>query len=493
MTGQAVLTGEQAAALLDILTNHGTYAEIEAFKSPGGVTGFGAPFRRETRVPAGPPSRGSRTTTPGGSVPSTPRARTPVSFFWSREERRKERENGDDDVGDNSNNNNGEDSEKANESRSPLLQMLLERIVLPFPGVRELPPDFWGVRVQGLLARFGEAGLSESYDKGAMGTRKTLACVFILSPEGQYLIKLLESINNLIPYRMITQTLRVGNAALMISGMVRLLLTKLSVTSLTNWVGLTANADDGMNLLQRIIWIVLTYDASDFRKSADKIDKAKEGEEDKPPDEILLAIREHIAKSWEEHDAVRKTSLESSKSIITAVLESAGKSPQLISGMSRGQHAQCLAYYSALLSARDRESIINVLCRQPPDLFTQIVKDVIAAFDPLIRSVHARVDLREHLESFQQFLSEFIRASKPRKPESNANTNNGISTNNNGNTNEGPEKMNKDGSKPSAAGDGETRASVEDYVRLLRRNKELLYKWIHAVAKECPDGGRRLT
>ena len=31
------------------------------------------------------------------------------------------------------------------------------------------------MRIQGILARFGEAELSESYDKGALGLRKTLA------------------------------------------------------------------------------------------------------------------------------------------------------------------------------------------------------------------------------------------------------------------------------------------------------------------------------
>jgi hypothetical protein len=60
-------------------------------------------------------------------------------------------------------------------STSPLLQLMLTRLVLPLPGVRDLPPEFWNVRAQGLLARFAEAELSESFDKGALGTRKTLA------------------------------------------------------------------------------------------------------------------------------------------------------------------------------------------------------------------------------------------------------------------------------------------------------------------------------
>jgi len=75
--------------------------------------------------------------------------------------------------------------------------------------------------------------------------------VFVLSPEGPYLLKLLENVHRLLPYSMIKQTLRIGNAATMLNGMVRLLLAKMGVGALSNWVGLTQNADDGMNLLQR--------------------------------------------------------------------------------------------------------------------------------------------------------------------------------------------------------------------------------------------------
>lgn len=50
---------------------------------------------------------------------------------------------------------------------------------------------------------------------------------------------------------MVKQTLRIGNAATMLNGMMRLLLSKMGVGALSNWVGLTHNADDGMNFLQR--------------------------------------------------------------------------------------------------------------------------------------------------------------------------------------------------------------------------------------------------
>lgn len=67
------------------------------------------------------------------------------------------------------------EEEDVGPSTSPLLQTLMTRFMLLLPGVRDLPREFWSVRVQGLLARLGEAELSESYDKGALGTRKVLA------------------------------------------------------------------------------------------------------------------------------------------------------------------------------------------------------------------------------------------------------------------------------------------------------------------------------
>lgn len=108
------------------------------------------------------------TTTPAATAPSTPRVRTPVP---PGEEKKSTGEDG-----------NGEkdtEEEEVEEERgpstSPVLQTLFTRYVLRLPWLRELPNDFWSVRMQGILARLAEAELSESYDMGAIGLRKTLA------------------------------------------------------------------------------------------------------------------------------------------------------------------------------------------------------------------------------------------------------------------------------------------------------------------------------
>lgn len=73
----------------------------------------------------------------------------------------------------------------------------------------------------------------------------------ILSPEGPTMLRMIESVHNLIPYMVIRQTLKVGNVATMLSGVMRVVLAKASVASVTNWIGLSTGADEGMNLLQQ--------------------------------------------------------------------------------------------------------------------------------------------------------------------------------------------------------------------------------------------------
>lgn len=105
------LAPSQAHALFDILTHHQLYSEIQGFKWPDAIQDYGPPF---TSNPAARPS-------------------------------------------------------------SPIMSMMLNKIVVKMPGMRTLPPDFWQERVKAIVANLGEAELSESYDKGSMGSRKTLA------------------------------------------------------------------------------------------------------------------------------------------------------------------------------------------------------------------------------------------------------------------------------------------------------------------------------
>ncbi|TRX92474.1 hypothetical protein FHL15_006641 [Xylaria flabelliformis] len=474
-----VLTPPQLRALLDILIHHETYVEVQSFQFPEAIETYGWPF-------------------------------------VDRDDK-------------------GRPAEPHGLSSSPLLQLLLSRLALGAPAVRDLSTEFWPVKFKGIMRQLGDADLSDSYEKGTLGTRKRLAtaasviheaitrglltgischavpdlhyaydmqkaedlarawndCIchlvyenlideifdqlthtedleahspalqaaveyaqiyiatflhhaFVLSAEGPYLLKLIENIHKLIPYTVIGQTLRVGNAASMINAMSKLFLSKVSMGAISNWIGLTSNAADGMNLMQRIVSLVLEWDASDFRKAAEKI---KQDLESMP---YYSAIDRHMASDRKQRELVRMNSIREQKSIVLAIFEA--ESEQLSESLTNRQHASCLEYYAAKVAIRDREHIIDVLCNSTPDLTTAIVLEGLGALDPMIRVVHKNVDLRKHLNALQGFLGDFIKTTKSKDNNSRSNS-----------------------------------PTVKDFVKLLQRNRHLLWAYLHDFCSGCPD------
>ncbi|KAI1145847.1 hypothetical protein F4825DRAFT_228709 [Nemania diffusa] len=477
------LTTPQLRALLDILIHHETYVEVQSFQYAKAIETYGWPFvdRDENGGPVKPHSLSS----------------------------------------------------------SPLLQLLLTRLLLGAPAVRDLSVEFWPVKFKGIMKQIGDADLSDSYDKATLGTRKRLATaasviheavtrgllsgisyddlpdlhspydrtnaealtqawrdcishlvygnlideifdqlthtkdleahspalkgaveyaelyvatflhqVFILSAEGPYLLKLIENVHRLVPYAVIGQTLRLGNAASMINAMSRLFLSKVSMGAISNWIGLTSNASNGMNLLQRIFSLVLEWDAADFRKAIEKFRLDQE----KISNEHMSAIDRHLAASRGQRELVRKKSIQEQKSVIAVVFEA--ENQQLLESLTDRQHTSCLEYYAAQLAIRDREHIIDVMCSSNPDLTTAIVLEGLKALDPMIRVVHKNVDLRKHLNAMESFLSDFIKTTK---------------------------------AKPQDSGPRLKPVAVQDCVRLLQRNRHLLWAYLHDFCSGCPD------
>lgn len=105
------LSPSQAHVLFDVLTHQEAYAEIQALKDPQIIKSFGVPLQQE---------------------------KPPISS-------------------------------------SPLIETLLKRFILVLPGLRDVPTDFWTQKIKGLATALDEANLSESYDKGSIGIRKTLS------------------------------------------------------------------------------------------------------------------------------------------------------------------------------------------------------------------------------------------------------------------------------------------------------------------------------
>ena len=317
--------------------------------------------------------------------------------------------------------------------------------------------------------------------------------IFIVSPDGQYLLKLIENVHRLIPYKVARQTLRIGNAATMINGMVRLMLTKLSVTAITNWIGLSSNPNDGMNMLQQIISTALGWDVSDHSRKA----AALEAFPDAPSKAVLTAIRAHVHASRERHEAARAKSMAESTSIVAAILDAADP-PCDVDALTSAQHGVAMEYYSRMQSIKDREELIKVMCKMQPDHLTAATRDLITAYEPLIRAVHNAADLSSSLSDLEALLTELIQISKPR---SRANgvaheTTRSRHSSRHG-SRHGSRSSSRHGSRPSSRNDSPRPSApapddvdlpcVEDYVRLIRKHAPAFHSFLYQVCKNGPE------
>lgn len=202
--------------------------------------------------------------------------------------------------------------------------------------------------------------------------------------------------------------------------------------------------------------MVVSWDASEFRKQASQIETAKEP----PTKEQFAALKDHLAMPVEVQRARREMSMTQQKSIVAIILEQ--KDPELMTSLTESQHTQCLAWLSATLSARDRDQITNVLCKSNPDYLTAVVRSFVDTYEPFIQMIHESMDLREQLTAIETFLSDFIETSKPKKMQG--------------------------GWRLKWSKTEETRPpSVEDYVALIRRNKGLLFNYLYQFAVNCTD------
>jgi hypothetical protein len=113
-------------------------------------------------------------------------------------------------------------------------------------------------------------------------------------------------------------------------------------------------------------------------------------------------------------------------------------------------HKQALEYLSIHLSIRDRRQLIQVLCKSTPDHLTMSVREVVDAYEPVIRRMHKAIDLASTLSDFEYFLKDLIKLGR-------------IRTDN---------KTNK-----------AVVPTVGDFVQLLRKHQRSCHVFMHQCAK----------
>ncbi|KAF2118768.1 PX-associated-domain-containing protein [Lophiotrema nucula] len=502
------LSPAQSHALFDILIHHQLYTEIEGFKYPEAIDRYGFPFRKDDGVQTTSPLLQSMLNKFALRLPAV---KNLSSEFWQDRVRLLVKKMAEAEL--------SESYDKgaigARKALATAVSSLLEYVARGMLGGWPKGPDekrkdkeydtskpedilgawddamrevVYGDLLEEAFKKTGETGNLEDHSSLIKGVHEYILLnlasflhhVFVMSPDGQYILRLLENVHRLVPYYMVKQTLRVGNAATMINGMVKLVLTKISVTAVTNWFGLTNNSNDGMNLMQQILSTVMAWDTGDFQKKAQKLESFRDG----PDKKVFKAIKTFVYDSREKHDAARQISVQESKSIVAIIIQSSDLSIEPDS-LDEHQHSVAMEYYSTLLSIRDREELTKVLCKLQPDVLTAAMRDVVAAFDPIIRTIHSAVDLSGTVTDAESFLTDLIKISKPRKKGSGSQAG---SQSNSRSTSPAPT------GPASAASVTDPEAltqsgipTVEDYVKLMRKHMPSSHKFIHQVCKNAPD------
>jgi hypothetical protein len=144
---------------------------------------------------------------------------------------------------------------------------------------------------------------------------------------------------------------------------------------------------------------------------------------------------------------------------VSVVLSEASLAPDL----DETQHKLALDYLAIQLAIRDREQITKVLCHTQPDHLTEAVRDIVMAYEPVIRSVHNAVDLGETVTDFERFLKDMMFISRPHQVHLKDDKN----------------KSQNEVSVPT----------VGDYVQLLKKHQSSCHKFLH----QCAKNGKEVT
>jgi len=241
--------------------------------------------------------------------------------------------------------------------------------------------------------------------------------------------------------------------------LLRLFLAKLSLTSFTNWIGLSNNPDDGQNLLQQIAATIFGWDIVEYQRRITEIATANNA----PSKEHLEKIKGYAEMDSKKQNEFRQRSMNESKSIITIICEEAS-----LSKLTGSHHEEALKYLGLSSSLRDREQLSRIICKSQPDLLTQTIREGVYAYDPIIRKVHQAVDLSASCWDLEEFLRDFFNLfDKDTETPINEET----ATNIEDYVDKANLKM----------------VSVEDIAAVLRKHQASLHKYLHQMAKNGGD------
>ena len=163
----------------------------------------------------------------------------------------------------------------------------------------------------------------------------------------------------------------------------------------------------------------------------------------------MEVLRNYASKPRAKQERIRKQSQRESISIVAAILQEM----ELEWRLTDLHHAHALEYLSIELSIRDRREIINVLCYSSPDYLTQSVRELVDAYEPVIRHMHNAINLSGTVGDAEYFIKDMIKLGK-------------IQTDKHGHS---------------------TVPTVGDFIMLLRKHQFSSHTFIHQICKNGPE------
>ncbi|KAG9128127.1 hypothetical protein FRC07_004469 [Ceratobasidium sp. 392] len=250
--------------------------------------------------------------------------------------------------------------------------------------------------------------------------------LFAVNPAGPTLVTLIKRVHGLLPYGVIRQTLRVSNAATLLSAVLRIFLQH--APSVRGWF----SGKRGQNLLQTIISSILGGDETRILKRIKEMDA---GDNAGTPEQIA-ALENYVQNATrEEKLAIREHSIILSLANVPL--------PE-----SEAAHTNLLNRLSLSLAARDRVRLVSVLCDSDAtndDHLATLIRAVGNAFDPILRGVHRATDFAGAVSDIQSFLDAVIIVAEDRT------------------------------------------AGPDQYLKLCEEHQKDLHKFLHALAKNAPE------
>lgn len=155
-------------------------------------------------------------------------------------------------------------------------------------------------------------------------------------------------------------------------------------------------------------------DLHDLEKRAEKIVKKKEC-----PKEIATALDDYVnnqPRSTQEQ--FRARSQQENKSMVAIILDAFYPihPPTEVQAMSEGQHKAALEYLSLRLSVRDRLEGVQALCKEKPDILSNIVKESVSLLEPTLKSLHeGKFDIGKLINLQKTFNEDMVKTAKVTK------------------------------------------------------------------------------